>query len=83
MLGEWGIAGTTLFAVLLYKAARQGITLYRTHIDKPYRFAAGLAIFTLSITGLFGGIYFFTQTSMYLTIAFTVWIAPVRKTNRH
>jgi hypothetical protein len=76
MLGEWGIAGTTLFAVLLYKAVRYGTTLYHTNIDQSYRFAAGLTILTLSITGLFGGIYFFTQTSMYLAIAFAVWIAP-------
>jgi len=77
MLGEWGIAGTTLFAILLYKAVQYGTTLYRTNINKPYRFAAGLTMLSLSITGLFGGIYFFTQTSIYLTIAFALWIEPL------
>jgi len=76
MLGEWGITGTALFLFLLYKAVRQGLTLCHTDITKPYRFAAGLTILSLSITGLFGGIYFFIQTSIYLALAFALWVTP-------
>ena len=78
MLGEWGIAGTALFGVLLYKAMAYGIHL---HLKKPiysaqYHLAGGLTILALTVTGLFGGTYFFTQTSVYLAVAFALWITP-------
>ena len=78
MLGEWGIVGTALFAILLYRAVRYGVLL---HLHKPvsaekYHIAAGLVLLSLSITGLFGGIYFFVQTSVYLAVAFALWVIP-------
>ncbi len=78
MLGEWGLAGMALFAVLLYRAIRYGASLhlYQTISSERYHLAAGLVILVLSITGLFGGIYFFTQTSMYLAVAFALWATP-------
>ena len=78
MLGEWGIAGTALFNVLIYKAFRYGTKLHlqKSNYGEPYQFAAGLVILSLTITGLFGGIYFFTQTSVYLAVAFALWITP-------
>lgn len=78
-LGEWGIMGTLLFLLLLYRAVKYGITLHmHKHIPKheSYHLAAGIAIITLSVTGLFGGIYFFPQTSVYLIFCFALWITP-------
>jgi O-antigen ligase len=85
MLGEWGIAGTALFSVLLYKTVRYGIG---QHLQKPnyterYHLAAGLVMLSLTITGLFGGIYFFTQTSVYLAVAFALWVTPSNSKKSH
>jgi len=78
MLGEWGIVGTLLFTALLFKAVMYGIglSMKQSAFLTPYRFASGLIIFSLTVTGLFGGIYFFTQTSVYLAVAFALWITP-------
>ena len=80
MLGEWGIIGTGLFTMLLYNAAKYGVKQYSSQKETitPYHFSAGLVILALSITGLFGGTYFFTQTSVYLAVAFALWI-PTKK----
>jgi O-antigen ligase len=77
MLGEWGIIGTGLFSILLYRAAKYGVKQYSSNKEtiESYNFAAGLVILSLSITGLFGGTYFFTQTSLYLAVTFALWIS--------
>ncbi|EIF51143.1 O-antigen ligase [Sulfurovum sp. AR] len=78
-LGEWGIMGTLLFLTLLYHAVKYGTALHiHNHISnqESYHLAAGIAIIALSITGLFGGIYFFPQTSVYLIFCFALWITP-------
>lgn len=78
ILGEWGIIGTSLFAILLYRVVKYGLGQHSSQKEKikPYHFAAGLVILSLSVTGLFGGIYFFTQTSLYLILAFSLWSKP-------
>lgn len=77
-LGEWGIVGTLLFLTLLYRAVRYGIILHLHSApnQERYHLAAGVAIISLSLTGLFGGIYFFPQTSVYLIFCFALWITP-------
>ena len=80
-LGEWGIMGTLLFLTLLYRALKYGMTLHRhDHIphQKSYHVAAGISIVVLSFTGLFGGIYFFPQTSVYLIFCFALWTTPTK-----
>jgi O-antigen ligase len=75
MLGEWGILGSSLFFILLFRAIKNGVQSHRFQkpITKPYHFAAGILIFSLTTTGLVGGVYFFTQTSLYLVISFALW----------
>ena len=82
MLGEWGLLGTTLFLILLYRALKHGFIIHKSQSSaiKPYQFAAGLVIISLTITGVFGGTYFFTQTSIYLIVAFSLWSSsPIRE----
>lgn len=84
MLGEWGIIGTALFALLLYKAVVYGIQLHlqKFATDEKYHIAAGVVLLSLSMTGLVGGIYFFTQTSVYLALAFALWVTPSHTVNK-
>lgn len=80
-LGEWGIMGSLLFFALLYRAVKHGMTLHlHDHIPNKerYHLAAGVAMVALSVTGLFGGIYFFPQTSVYLIFCFALWITPAK-----
>ena len=77
MLGEWGIIGTGLFSILLYRAVKFGLLQdHQEEKTKPYHFTAGLVLLSLSVTGLFGGTYFFVQTSLYLTVTFALWASP-------
>ena len=83
-LGEWGIIGTGLFIALLSKAFLYGCRIHsflHPPIRKKIHLAAGLVIIALTVTGLFGGIYFFPQSCVYLILAFAVWIAAP-KNNR-
>jgi O-antigen ligase len=76
-LGEWGIIGALLFLTLLYHAVKYGIALHlhsRSNKER-YHLAAGVGIISLSVTGLFGGIYFFPETSVYLIFCFALWVS--------
>jgi len=80
-LGEWGIIGSILFFILLYHAIVSGI---RKNIKQsahifPFQFSALLVIFSLTVTGLFSGIYFFQQSEIYLTLAFAIITTPIKK----
>ncbi len=77
-LTEWGIAGTVSFGLLMILALRRGFILHanETATEARYRIAAGFTILALTTTALFGGIYFFAQTSLYLAFVFALWITP-------
>jgi O-antigen ligase len=77
-LGEWGIVGTGLFLILLYKAIKYGIVLHlkKSPITDYFTIAAGITILALSITGLFSGVFFYHQTVIYLLLSLAIWITP-------
>ncbi|MDM5263078.1 O-antigen ligase family protein [Sulfurovum sp. XTW-4] len=85
MLGEWGLVGTGLFGILFYHAIRYSMIhhLRQVAYTNPYNLVAGLVILSLTITGLFSGTYFFHQTSVYLALAFSLWVSPsdIQKSN--
>jgi O-antigen ligase len=74
-LGEWGILGASLFLLLLAGTLRRGWSLYRDDFSSTrlVRLTALSLFLALSATGLFGGTYFFAQTSLYLLIAYALW----------
>ena len=71
-LGEWGIIGTLLFIRLLFFALRKSIRMHIAQAKNIYQFLAFMTIVALSITGLFGGTFFFPQTAIILIFSFTV-----------
>jgi O-antigen ligase len=79
-LTEWGVVGTLLFLFLLLKAVHSGLKMRSwKNLDMPRcrsHFSAGLGIMALSVSGMFGGTYFFPQTSMYLALLYAVWTVP-------
>lgn len=76
---EWGVLGSILFLSLLTKAFWAG---FKTHIldnkadINRFSLAAGAVITTLSIHSLVDGTYYHPQPSVYLAIAFAIWIIP-------
>jgi len=81
-LTEWGILGTFIFLILLGKAFWSGIKLHllSTNADQQYSLAVGAVLCALMFHSLVGGVFFHPQSSMYLTIAFAIWILPTKKT---
>ncbi len=71
---EWGVVGTVLFLWLLGSLLYRGWRSFRRGGEsRPARLTAGLAIVALSVTGLLGGIYFFSQTVLILLIMYAAW----------
>lgn len=78
---EWGVVGTLLFLLLLFKAAWFGFKqhiLSKENYLSPSALAAGAVICTLSINALTDGTYYHPQPSVYLAIAFAIWVLPAR-----
>lgn len=79
---EWGVFGSILFLSLLTRAFWAGV---KTHIldnksdINSFSLAAGAVITTLSIHSLIDGTYYHPQPSVYLAIAFAIWIIPSYK----
>jgi O-antigen ligase len=71
-LGEWGVIGTLLFLTLLLYAFRKAIRIQALKVNNTYHFLAFMAIISLSITGLFGGTFFFPQISVILIFSFAI-----------
>ena len=75
-LEEWGLIGTLLFLLLLYRLLRYGWKIYR-HDPRPdirnVKITAASLILALTVIGLFGGNYFFAQTSLLLVLAYATW----------
>ncbi len=80
-LSEWGMVGTLIFLTLLAKALWNGIKLHllNTNFDQRYSLAAGAVLSILLIHSLVGGVFFHPQTSVYLVIAFAIWILPPKQ----
>lgn len=76
-LGEWGILGTSLFVYMIYRALRYGY--HNTLTDDPLHLTAGLVIVAYLITGLFGSIFFFQQTEVYISLFFAIWITQAKR----
>jgi O-antigen ligase len=72
---EWGVVGTMLFVLILYVLIHQGWQKFKSdNSDYLYiRLTAGLAFVALSITGLFGGTYFFIPTVVLIVIFLSIW----------
>jgi hypothetical protein len=47
--------------------------------EMNWQLAAGIMILGLSISGLFGGIYFFSQSSLFLAFGFALWLTTSRQ----
>jgi len=77
-LGEWGVVGAGIALFFLFKAVRYGLQIHRGLKDerKYTHAAAGLVLLALMVTGFFGGIFYFAQTSVYLALFFALWITP-------
>lgn len=84
-LGEWGGIGSLLFLIMLFFGVRSGMKLHATLPPsvKAYHKAAGLALVALGVTSLFGGVFFFHQTTLYFIFAFALWVAPKGTTRTH
>jgi len=85
-LVEWGIVGTSLFLLLLIKATWAGIKLHILNKDNyisPTALAAGAVICTLSVNALTDGTYYHPQPSVYLAIAFAIWVLPAMDADVH
>jgi O-antigen ligase len=79
-LGEWGILGSVLFLYLLFKAFAYGWKLHGNGATRsPEHALSGSIIVALTVSGLFGGTYFFIQTSIYLALSYALWITPRRQ----
>lgn len=80
-LTEWGIVGTLIFLTLLVKALWNGIKIHllNTNGDHRYSLAAGAVLSILLIHSLVGGVFFHPQSSVYLVIAFAIWILPSKQ----
>jgi len=76
-LGEWGVMGTALFVILLGYGGVNGLKKLRAKSRQGAvpRLAAGLGIAALTVTGLFGGTYFFAQSSFFLAIFYAIWVS--------
>jgi O-antigen ligase len=76
-LVEWGLLGVMLFALLLTALLRRGWEYYREKgiPDRPIRLTALSLILALSLSGLFGGTYFFAHTSLTLALAYALWVS--------
>jgi O-antigen ligase len=76
---EWGIVGTLLFSFVLLKGFIYGLRLHimnKSLSATPYSIGAGSVIIALSIHGLFDGTYYHPQPSIFLAIAFAIWVSP-------
>lgn len=74
-----GVVGTGLFLYLLARAFIKGFKLhFFSNLDTYNIFAlsAGAVILSLSAHSLIDGTYFHPQPSVYLAIAFAIWIVP-------
>lgn len=79
---EWGLVGTILFLTLLVKAFWAGLKLNIFNNSKDLcqiQLAAGSIISTLTLHSLLDGTYYHPQPTLYLVIAFAVWLAPVNR----
>ena len=79
---EWGVVGTFLFLLLLLKATWAGIKLHVLNKDRifsPSALAAGAVICTLSVNALTDGTYYHPQPSVYLALAFAIWVLPPKR----
>ncbi|WP_292654646.1 O-antigen ligase family protein [Nitratifractor sp.] len=79
-LGEWGIIGAGLFLYLIVLACKSGFKNLSIQTKQNSLSAVHLAGWTmvlgLTATALFGGIYFFTQSSFFLALAYAFCLAP-------
>lgn len=76
---EWGVVGTGLFLYLLTRTFIKGFKLQvLNNLDTYNIFAisAGAVILSLSAHALIDGTYYHPQPSVYLAIAFAIWIVP-------
>jgi len=73
--------GTALFVILLGYAGVNGLKKLRAESRREAvpRLAAGLGIAALTVTGLFGGTYFFVQSSFFLAVFYAIWVSSDRK----
>ena len=83
-LEEWGILGTLLICALLVIALISGFHKHFGTIKKGMytfnpHFASFLAFASLTVTALFGGVYFFIQPSIYLILALVIWTSPNKR----
>lgn len=78
-LVEWGLIGALLFIFLLIKAFWTGLRLHISNANiafSKYSLISGAVILALSVNSLFDGTYYHPQPSVYLAIAFAIWIIP-------
>jgi len=78
-LVEWGVVGTGLFLYLLTRTFIKGFKLHVLNGRETYNIfviSAGAVILSLSAHALIDGTYYHPQPSVYLAIAFAIWIVP-------
>ncbi len=78
---EWGVVGTLLFLLLLYRALRNGWRHYRQNPRScTEHVAAASLLLALTLIGFFGGSYFFVQTVIPLLLAYALWASSPPET---
>ena len=78
-LAEWGIVGTILFVALLVMGFVRGLKVHIFGVVEKLSLpimAAGAVIVSLGLHSLVDGIFYHAQSSLYMAIAFAVWMAP-------
>ncbi len=80
-LVEWGVIGSVSFIWLLLRLFIRGLRFnLQPKAVNPYTLSAGACICTLTLNALTDGLYYHTQPSVYLAIAFALWATPPDET---
>jgi len=82
ILAEWGIVGTIVFIILLFKLfceALKNIKRENNKERKPARLAAMGVISAYTIGGLVDGTYYFALPLMILSVSFSIVLPPYNK----
>ncbi len=75
-LGEWGIVGAGLFLYLIYLALKRWFENLKKEVGESVlldHLAGWMIVVGLTVSGFFGGIYFFTQTVFLVLISLSIF----------
>ena len=81
-LAEWGLVGVLLFSSLLIYGFIKGLKFHvfnRAKEPSQLFLATGAIIVSLGFHSLVSGIFYHSQPSFYMALAFAVWMVPQKK----